>query len=132
MTTRRFTHTSNILEKFTIDKETALANMKTLMSDVFMDAQKPGALLQVDAMHLRDIQVACCLNSPRVINQPEDIDFNGESRFLQLFFKMMNIIIRAKRKDPAADRAQRFLAVFIQHIQSKGTTTVHRIHCVLY
>jgi hypothetical protein len=110
----------NILEKSTMDKETVLGSLNSLVAEVFMDSQKPEGILRADAIKLRDIQMACCLNSPRMIGQPEDIDLVGESRFLQAVFQMVNIVIKAKRKEPAADRVQRFIAGFLQYIQSKG------------
>jgi hypothetical protein len=91
-----------------------------LVAEVFMDAQKPEALLRVHAISLRDIQLACCLNAPRMIGKIEDIDYEGESKFLKLVLKMVNVIIRAKKKEPTADRSQRFIVGFIQYIQSKG------------
>lgn len=110
----------DILEQSTMDKGTVLSSLNALVTDVFMDAQKPEGILRADAIKLRDIQIACCLNSPRMIGEPENIDLDGESKFLQVVFKMVNIVIKAKRKEPTADRVQRFLAGFLQYIQSKG------------
>jgi hypothetical protein len=120
MPRKKITEDPNILEKSTMDKETALGSLNSLVAEVFMDAQKPEGILRGDAIKLRDIQIACCLNSPRMIGQPEDIDLAGESRFLQVVFKMVNMVIKAKRKEPSADRVQRFIAGFLQYIQSKG------------
>lgn len=103
-----------------LDKETTLNNLTSLVSEVFMEAQQPSALLRVGAITLRDIQLACCYNSPRRVGEPEDIDYEGETRFLKLVFNMINVVIRAKKRDPNADRVQRFIAVFLQYMQSKG------------
>lgn len=127
MPRKRVTVDPNILEKPKLEKEKALRNLKTLVADVFTNAQKPEAVHRVDAISLRDIQLACCLNSPRMIGQPEDIDFEGETRFLKLVFKMIDVVIRAKRKEPAADRAQRFISAFVQYIQLKGNVKVNAL-----
>ncbi|KAG1100112.1 hypothetical protein G6F42_017722 [Rhizopus arrhizus] len=84
-----------------------------------MTAQQPDALLRGEAIKLRGIQIGCCYNSPRMVGEPEDIDHKAEAEFTKLIFKMVNIVIRAKRKEPTADRVQRFIAVFLQYAQKK-------------
>ncbi|OAC99558.1 hypothetical protein MUCCIDRAFT_148598 [Mucor lusitanicus CBS 277.49] len=54
-----------------------------------------------------------------MVGEPESIDYKAEAAFLKLIFKMVNIVIRAKRREPTADRVQRFIAVFLQYIQTK-------------
>ncbi|KAI8373381.1 hypothetical protein EDC96DRAFT_499139 [Choanephora cucurbitarum] len=120
MVRRKNTVDPNVIEKSTMEKATALANLQSLMSDIFDDAQKQDANLRADAIKLRDLQVACCLNAPRKIGEPEDIDFEGEDRFLKMVHKMVNLVIKTKKREPTADRVQRFIAGFLQYIQSKG------------
>lgn len=110
----------NLLEASSDDKETALENMKENVVEIFMTAQQPDALLRGEAIKLRGIQIGCCYNSPRMVGEPEDIDHKAEAEFTKLIFKMVNIVIRAKRKEPTADRVQRFIAVFLQYAQKKG------------
>lgn len=110
----------NLLEASSDDKETALENMKENVVEIFMTAQQPDALLRGEAIKLRGIQIGCCYNSPRMVGEPENIDHKAEAAFTKLIFKMVNIVIRAKRKEPTADRVQRFIAVFLQYAQKKG------------
>ncbi|KAI9477970.1 MAG: nuclear condensing complex subunit [Benjaminiella poitrasii] len=109
----------NILEKSSMTKEAALSSMKQTVTEIFVDSQKSDAMLRSLAIHLRDVQLGCSLNSPRMIGQPEDIDFEGEATFIKYMFNMVNVVIKAKRKDPVADRVQRFIAGFLQYIQTK-------------
>lgn len=129
MPRRKATPDPNVLEKSSLEKAATLENLKKTIAEVFMDTQKPEALLRVDAITLRDIQLACCLNSPRMIGQPEDIDYDGETRFLKLVFKMVDVVIRAKKRETTADRVQRFIAGFIQYIQSKGEQYINYELC---
>lgn len=103
-----------------MDKQTALDNMKESVVEIFMTAQQPDAVLRAESIKLRDVQIGCCYNAPRMVGEPESIDHKAEAAFLKLIFKMVNIVIKAKRKEPTADRVQRFLAVFLQYIQTKG------------
>ncbi|KAK4514931.1 uncharacterized protein ATC70_002538 [Mucor velutinosus] len=109
----------NLLEQSTYDKKAALDNMKENVVEIFMTAQQPDAVLRAESIKLRDVQIGCCYNSPRRVGEPESIDYEAEADFLKLIFKMVNIVIKAKRKEPTADRVQRFIAVFLQYIQTK-------------
>ncbi|CAO3654330.1 unnamed protein product [Mucor fragilis] len=109
----------NLLEVSTYDKQIALENMKENVVEIFMTAQQPDAVLRAESIKLRDIQIGCCYNSPRMVGEPEVIDYKAEAEFLKLIFKMVNIVIKAKRKEPTADRVQRFIAVFLQYVQTK-------------
>ncbi|KAI7899163.1 nuclear condensing complex subunit [Cokeromyces recurvatus] len=102
-----------------MEKEVALASMKQIITEIFIDAQKSDTMLRSLSIRLRDVQLGCCLNSPKMMGQPEDINFEGEADFIKYIFKMVNVVIKAKRKDPIADRVQRFIAGFIHYIQTK-------------
>lgn len=110
----------NLLEESTYDKQVALEHMRENVVEIFMTAQQPDAVLRAESIKLRDLQIGCCYNSPRMVGEPESIDYKAEAAFLKLIFKMVNIVIRAKRREPTADRVQRFIAVFLQYIQTKG------------
>ncbi|KAI8375873.1 nuclear condensing complex subunit [Blakeslea trispora] len=116
----------NVVEKSTIEKATALNNLSSLMGDIFDDAQRQDANLRADAIRLRDLQLACSLNAPRKVGEPEDIDFEGEARFLKLVNKMVNLVIKTKKREPTADRVQRFIAGFLQYIQSRDEEAKQR------
>ena len=122
----------NVLEESTMDKETALTDMKERVVEIFMTAQQPDAVLRAESIKLRDIQIGCCYNSPRIVGEPEDIDYETEVVFLKLIFRMVNIVIKAKRKEPTADRVQRFIAYYLQFIQTKGMISTQDLLICVY
>jgi hypothetical protein len=122
----------NVLEESTMDKETALTDMKERVVEIFMTAQQPDAVLRAESIKLRDIQIGCCYNSPRIVGEPEDIDYEAEVVFLKLIFRMVNIVIKAKRKEPTADRVQRFIAYYLQFIQTKGMVSTQDLLICIY
>lgn len=111
---------SNVLEDSKITKAVALSSLKTIVPQIFMDAQRPNEHLRSDSIRLRDIQMACCLNSPRLINVPEDIDYEGEDAFIKEVLRNINKVLNIRRKEPHADRIVRFIAGFLQYNQQRG------------
>lgn len=111
---------SNILEESKIPKETALATLKSVVPQIFMDAQRPNEHLRSDAIRLRDVQLACCLNAPRVIGQQEEIDYESEEQFVKEVFRNINKVLPIRKREPHADRIVRFIACFLQYNQQRG------------
>lgn len=111
---------SNILEQSKLTKASALSSLKTIVPQIFMDAQRPNEHLRSDSIRLRDVQLACCLNSPRLIGELEDIDYEGEALFIKEVFRNINKILPIRKKEPHADRIVRFIAGFLQYNQQKG------------
>lgn len=111
---------SNVLEESKMTKTAALSSLKSIVPQIFMDAQKPNQHLRSDSIRLRDIQLACCLNSPRLIGVPEDIDYEGEEAFVTEIFRNINKVLNIRRKEPHADRIVRFIAGFLQYNQQRG------------
>ncbi|GAA5817114.1 hypothetical protein MFLAVUS_010654 [Mucor flavus] len=110
---------SNILEQSKISKASALSSLKTIVPQIFMDAQRPNEHLRSDSIRLRDVQLACCLNSPRLIGELEDIDYEGEALFIKEVFRNINKILPIRKKEPHADRIVRYIAGFLQYNQQK-------------
>ncbi|KAI9245790.1 nuclear condensing complex subunit [Helicostylum pulchrum] len=110
---------SNILEQSKLTKASALSSLKTIVPQIFMDAQRPNEHLRSDSIRLRDVQLACCLNSPRLIGELEDIDYEGEALFIKEVFRNINKILPIRKKEPHADRIVRFIAGFLQYNQQK-------------
>jgi condensin complex subunit 3 len=111
---------SNVLEESKMTKATALASLKTIIPGIFMDAQRPNEHLRSDSIRLRDVQLACCLNSPRLIGEQEDIDYEGEEEFINEVFRNINKVLPIKKKEPHADRIVRFIAGFLHYNQQRG------------
>lgn len=111
---------SNVLEQSKMSKSSALGSLKTIIPGIFMDAQRPNEHLRSDSIRLRDVQLACCLNSPRLIGEREDIDYEGEEQFINEVLRNINKILPIKKKEPHADRIVRFIAGFLHYNQQKG------------
>jgi condensin complex subunit 3 len=111
---------SNVLEESKTPKAIAIASLKTTVPQIFMHAQRPNEHLRSDSIRLRDVQVACCLKSPRLIGVQEEIDYEGEGHFIKEVFRNINKVLPVKKKEPHADRIVRFIAGFLQYNQQKG------------
>lgn len=111
---------TNILEQSTLKKTETLSTLSTVVSEIFMDSQRPNEHLRSDSIRLRNVQLACCLNSPRLIGEKEDIDHEGEEAFISTVFKNINKVLPIRKKEPHADRIVRFIAGFLQYNQQRG------------
>lgn len=103
-------------------KAAALSSLKTIVPQIFMDAQRPNEHLRSDSIRLRDVQLACCLNSPRLIGVQEDVDYDGEAEFIKEVLRNINKVLPIRKKEPHADRIVRFIAGFLQYNQQRGKT----------
>jgi condensin complex subunit 3 len=110
----------NILEESKTPKAKAIATLGTVVPQIFMDAQRPNEHIRSDSIRLRDIQIACCLNGPRRIGEQEQIDYEGEEKFIKEVFRNINKVLPVKNKEPHADRVVRFIAGFLQYNQQRG------------
>ena len=103
-----------------LTKENVLNSLKTRVPEIFMEAQKPNAVLRKYSINLTELQFPCCLKSPAKKGEPQDIDYEGEAIFTKEVLRNINKVLSIKKNEPHADRIVRFIASFLQYMQEFG------------